>query len=32
MFIFISTDKLQDGTYLTDEGYIKMASVWWAVI
>jgi hypothetical protein len=32
MFTFISTDELQDGTHPTDEGYIKMASVWWAAI
>lgn len=32
MFTFISADELQDGTHPTDEGYDKMASVWWAAI
>jgi hypothetical protein len=32
MFTFISADELQDGTHPTDEGYVKMASVWWAAI
>ncbi|KAJ5801621.1 uncharacterized protein N7518_003689 [Penicillium psychrosexuale] len=29
---FISVDDLQDDTHPTDDGYIKMASIWWPAI